>query len=71
MDIVIWIGAAITALGFAGILWSLASVLRARRAGLADAELRARIQRALPVNIGALLLSILGLMVVGAGVLLG
>lgn len=70
MDILIWIGAAITLLGFAGVVWSIVLVMRARRAGLDDVGLRQRLQTALPVNIGALLLSFLGLMMVVVGVLL-
>ncbi len=69
MGILIWGGAAVTILGFAGIVWSLVAVLRARRAELDDTALRARMGRMLPVNVGSLLLSILGLMLVILGVL--
>lgn len=71
MDILIWIGAIVTLLGFAGIVWSLIAVVRARRAGLDDVAMRARLQRIVPVNVGALLLSILGLLAVVVGILLG
>lgn len=71
MDVLIGIGAAVTLLGLAGVVWSVVLVLRARRAGLDDAALRARLQRALPVNLAALLLSLLGLMLVVTGVMLG
>jgi len=71
MTILIWIGAALTLIGFAGIIWSIVAVMRARRAGLDDTALRARLQRVLPVNIGALFLSVLGLMMVVVGVMLG
>ena len=70
MDILIWIGAAVTLLGFVGVIWSIVLVARARRAGLDDEGLRQRLQTALPVNLGALLLSFLGLMLVVVGVLL-
>ena len=70
MDILIWIGAALTVLGFLGVVWSIVLVLRARRAGLDDDAMRQRLQTALPVNVGALLLSMLGLMLVVVGVLL-
>ncbi|MBB3713898.1 hypothetical protein FHS00_003505 [Limimaricola variabilis] len=70
MEIVIWIGAAITAAGFAAILWSLLAVLRLRRQGLEDAEMRARLARVVPLNIGALMLSMLGLMMVVVGIIL-
>ena len=70
MDILIWIGAAVTVLGFVGVVWSIVLVMRARRAGLDDAGMRQRLQTALPVNVGALLLSLLGLMLVVVGIVL-
>jgi hypothetical protein len=70
MDVMIWIGAVVTGLGFIGVVWSIVLVMRARRAGLDDEGLRQRLQTALPVNIGALLLSFLGLMLVVVGILL-
>lgn len=70
MEVMIWIGAAISALGLVGILWVAAGVMRARRAGLEDAELRARLQRAIAWNLGAFLLSAVGLMLVVLGIIL-
>lgn len=70
MEWLVWGGAAVTLAGFAGIVWSILAVVRARRAGLDDAALRARLNSILPVNIGALLLSMLGLMGVVVGVIL-
>lgn len=71
MDVLIWIGVAVALLGLVGIVWSGAIALRARREGLDDAALRVRLQRALPINLGALLLSVLGCMLVMVGVVLG
>ena len=71
MDILIWLGAAVTVLGFVGVIWSILLVLRARRERLEDAAMRLRLQKALPINLGALLLSVLGLMLVVLGVVLG
>ena len=71
MEILVWIGAAVTVAGFAGIVWTIVAVLRARRAGLDDAALRARLARLVPVNLGALALSVIGLMCVILGVSLG
>jgi len=70
MEWLIWGGAAVTLSGFGGIVYSILAVVRARRAGLPDDALRARMQKVLPVNIGALLLSMLGLMAVIVGVIL-
>jgi hypothetical protein len=70
MGWLIWVGAAITAAGFLGILWTALAVLRARRAGLDDAAMKARLQQVLPVNIAALFLSMLGLGAVIIGAIL-
>lgn len=70
MEWLIWVGAGVAVLGVAGIIWSLLLVARARREGLDDAALRARIARAMPVNLGALLLSMLGLGIVIVGMIL-
>ncbi len=70
MELVVWIGAVITVVGFAAILLSLVKVMRLRRRGLDDAEMRAQLQRVVPLNIGALMLSMLGLMMVVVGIIL-
>lgn len=71
MELLVWLGAALTLLGFAGIVWTIVAVARARRAGLDDPALRTRLGQILPWNVGALLLSCLGLMLVVVGVILG
>ncbi|QQA41365.1 hypothetical protein [Pelagovum pacificum] len=70
MDWLIWIGAVISALGIAGIGVSIVMVARARRSTTDDAELRAKIQGILPLNLGALFLSVIGLMCVIVGIIL-
>ncbi len=71
MDLLVWIGAAISALGLIGIVYSIVAVAKARKAGLSDDALRARVSRILPINLGSLFLSVIGLMMVVVGVLLG
>ena len=71
MEWLIWIGALVTLAGFAGIIWSIVAVMRARRAGLDDLALRARLNQVLPVNIAAMLMSMLGLALVVIGIILG
>jgi hypothetical protein len=71
MDILIWIGAGVTLLGVAGLVWCIVTVASARKAGLSDDELRARLQKVVALNIGAVLLSGLGLMLVILGIFLG
>lgn len=71
MEWLIWIGAALSLAGLAGLVWCILAVMRARRRNLEDAELRAVVQRMVPLNMGALLGSVLGLMLVILGIFLG
>ena len=71
MDWLIWGGAALSVVGLLGLVWCIVTVMRARRAGLDDAEMRAVIQRVLPRNLGSLFLSVIGLMMVIVGISLG
>ncbi|MFX0542621.1 hypothetical protein ACEWPM_012920 [Roseovarius sp. S4756] len=70
MQILIWCGAAVSLGGLAGLIWCILRVWRARRADLDDAQMRTVLQKVLPVNTGALFLSVLGLMMVVTGILL-
>lgn len=70
-DIIIWAGAALSLLGLAGLVWCILRVNRARKAGLSDDDLRAEVQAVLPWNLGALFLSVIGLMMVMVGISLG
>ena len=71
MEIIIWIGAALSLLGLCGIVYSMVAVAKAKRANLPDEELRARISKIQPVNLVALFVSMIGLMAVIIGVMLG
>jgi hypothetical protein len=70
-EIMIWTGAAISTAGLAGLIWCIVRVARARRAKLDDAQMRATLQSVVPINMAALFLSVIGLMLVVAGVILG
>jgi hypothetical protein len=71
MDWLIWTGAAVSMAGVTGLLWCIVFALRARKAGLSDEALRARLQRAVVINLAALFVSALGLMIVILGISLG
>jgi hypothetical protein len=71
MDTLIWTGAGVTILGLAGLVACITMVARARAAGLTDEALKARLQRVVALNLGALLLSAVGLMMVIVGIVLG
>lgn len=71
MGWLIVLGAMMTLAGLAGIVWCILQVRRARAAGLAEADLRAAVQRVIAVNLAALGISALGLGAVVTGILLG
>lgn len=70
MQALIWAGAALTLVGLAGLGYCVFRAVRARRAGLDDAEMRAELQRVVAINMGAMGLSALGLAMVVSGILL-
>jgi len=70
MDWLIIIGAIMSLAGLVGLVLSAVQVLKAKRAGLKDDALKARMQKALVLNMASLGLSFLGLMVVVLGIFL-
>ncbi len=71
MTVLIWAGAILSLSGVAGLTWCIVLALKARRAGLTDDAMRARLQYIVTLNMIALGVSALGLMLVVAGILLG
>jgi len=71
MEWLVWTGAAVTLLGIALLVFCIVRVIRARRAGLSDADLKARLQSVVALNLGALAISAIGLMCVIVGLFLG
>ena len=70
MEILIWIGSILSLLGLVGLLWCIKTVLRAKKAAVSDEELRMSLQKVVPFNMAALLLSAIGLMLVVLGIIL-
>lgn len=70
MDILIWSGAAITLIGLGLLVWCILRVARARKSGLDEEAMRAELRRVVPMNTGALFLSVIGLMLVVLGITL-
>lgn len=66
----IMIGATLSVIGLNGIIYSIVAVAKAKRAKLEDAVLRERLAKVLPINLGALLVSVIGLMCVIVGIVL-
>ncbi|MCA8881610.1 MAG: hypothetical protein KDA73_17015 [Rhodobacteraceae bacterium] len=71
MDILIWIGAAISLIGVAGLVACIVIAAKARTAGLSDEALRNRLKGLVALNMGALMVSAIGLMCVVIGIMLG
>ncbi|QFU08092.1 hypothetical protein PARPLA_02613 [Rhodobacteraceae bacterium THAF1] len=71
MQLLIWIGVILSLLGLCGLIYCIVTAMRAKRAGLSDEEMRDRLRGLVAWNLGALLLSSLGLIMVAVGLLLG
>lgn len=70
METLIWIGAAISLVGVIGLMACVLMAMKAKKAGLDDDALRARLKTVVVWNFGALMVSALGLMAVIAGIML-
>ena len=70
MEALIWIGTGLTVIGLAGLIWCIVIAARARREGLDNEAMRARLQRVVAMNLAALGVSAIGLMIVVLGVFL-
>lgn len=70
MEALIWIGAALTLIGLLGLIWCIVIAMRARKEGLDDDAMKARLQKVVALNLGALAVSAIGLMTVIMGVFL-
>ncbi|WP_208353784.1 hypothetical protein [Pseudaestuariivita rosea] len=71
MEWLVWIGAAVTLAGLAGVIFSIFKISAAKRNAADDDDLREKLKKIIPLNLGALFLSMIGLMVVVVGVFLG
>ena len=68
MDYLIWGGVFISLLGLVGLILCIVKVAVAKKSGLSDEDLRAVVQKVVPLNLGSLMLSTLGLMLVILGI---
>ena len=67
----IWGGALVSLVGLSGLLYFIFKVAKAKRSAIDDDALKAVLQSIVPINLGALLLSVLGLILVVIGVFFG
>ena len=70
METLVVVGAIVTLAGLAGLVACIFRVRAARDAALPEAEMRRRLQSAITLNLGAFLLSAIGLGMVVVGLLL-
>ena len=71
MVLLIWSGSFISLIGLTGLINCIVKVMNAKKSALNEDELRAVVKNTLPINLASLFLSVLGLMAVVAGILLG
>ncbi|MBT6096755.1 MAG: hypothetical protein HOH05_00090 [Marinovum sp.] len=67
----IWGGALVSLVGLSGLIYCIFKVAKAKRSAIDDDALKAVLQSIVPINLGALLLSVLGLILVVIGVFFG
>ncbi|MDQ2095303.1 hypothetical protein [Rhodalgimonas zhirmunskyi] len=71
MKLLIWAGAAVCLLGILGLLGVGVKAARAKGEAQGEEDLRNRLSKLLPWNLGALAISTIGLMMVMTGIALG
>ena len=71
MTYLIATGAVVTVAGLVLLIYCITKIGKARKAQLSDDEMRAALQAVVPMNLGALFLSAIGLMMVVLGIILG
>ena len=70
MEYLIWGGAALSMFGVFGLIWCIVIAVKAKRSGLPDDQMKARLQKVVALNLAALAISGLGLMLVIVGIIL-
>jgi hypothetical protein len=71
MDILIWGGAILALSGVALLVYCIILARKAQKAGGTDEDVRARLQKVVPLNLLALMISAIGLGAVTIGAILG
>ena len=71
MSGIVLTGAALSLLGIIGLMLCIAKVVKAKKRSLSDEEMRAELAGVMPINLGSLFLSAVGLMTVAIGIAVG
>ena len=70
MEFLVYLGAGLSCLGLVGLVLCIVRAAQAKRAGGTAEEMQARLAPLIPLNLGSLFLSIIGLMCIVIGILL-
>ena len=71
MSGIVLTGAALSLLGIIGLMLCIAKVVKAKKRSHSDEEMRAELAVVMPINLGSLFLSAVGLMTVAIGIAVG
>ena len=71
MSGIVLTGVALSLLGIIGLMLCIARVVKAKKRSLSDEDLRDELASLMPINLGSLFLSALGLMTVAIGIAIG
>jgi hypothetical protein len=71
MSGIVLTGATLSLLGIIGLMLCIAKVVKAKKRSLSDEEMRAELAAVMPINLGSLFLSAVGLMTVAIGIAVG
>ncbi|AJE48102.1 hypothetical protein [Celeribacter indicus] len=71
MEWLIWLGAVLTLAGIGLLVYCIVAAMKAKRLGGSEEEIRGRLQKVVALNMGALLISAIGLGAVTIGIILG
>ena len=71
MTVLIWVGTVVSVVGLFGLLFCIRKVIQAKKIAENEEALRYAVRSVLPLNLGSLLLSAIGLMTVVIGIIMG
>ena len=70
MEWIIWLGAALTVIGVLMLVYCIVIAVKTRKSELPEEQMKAKLQKVVTLNLGALAISALGLMAVIFGIVL-
>lgn len=70
MEWIIWLGAALTVIGVLMLVYCIVIAVKTRKSALPEEEMKAKLQKVVTLNLGALAISAIGLMAVIFGIVL-